>query len=283
MKKNNILLSTGTILWMNVKQAIFLAKETGFDGIELVPSRQIIKGIKHILNQTHLGREKTHISYFKHIKGVHHSWRLDIGHDLEYGLPFLLIPFFTIIRFFFFPKVKESRAYISTLSKTLNMPVTVHKISPTWVLNDNGKEFEGGVLYELIGNYSKSKESLKSWLEDNKHNIVVDTRDDQSVIWGRRHGFYDWKELWQWIGLSKIKNIQLTLIGKKGLTSIFNRSHSLAEEQLLWLHEHKWKGTVTAEANPLAIFLLCRGNIKNGLTEIASFIRKTLIEGKKWS
>lgn len=280
MTRNEILLSGGSVPWLGLQQTIHLAKSTGFDGIELVPTRKITSELMLIVKKD---KNIIHsLPELKYVKGLHQSWRLDIGNDKKYGLPLLVIPLFLTIRLLFFPEIKYSRRCIGFLSKTLNIPVTVHGISRKWTLDEKNKEFAGEILYELIGDYAENPDKIKKWLKEKNHYVVVDTRDDQSLKWARKYGLNDWRTLWTWIGLEKIKSIQLTLIGPKGLSRILNKQYSLAEEQFLWLHAQDWKGSVTVEVNPLTLFLLYKGRLKKGLQEIALFIRKTLNEGKKW-
>lgn len=281
MHRSIVILSTGSIPWMGIKQIVQFAREAGYGGIELVPTRKITSETMHILKSGQNIIQS--LPELKYVKGLHQSWRLDIGNDREYGLPLFTTPFFLTLRLIFFPKINQSKGCIGFLSKALHIPVIVHGISTQWILNENNKEFEGGILYELIGGYAENPDKIKKWLKEKNHYIVVDTRDDQSLAWARKHGFNDWRELWRWVGLEKIKNVQLTLIGSKGLNRILGKQASLAEEQFLWLHAQNWKGTVTVEVNPLTLFLLCKGNMKKGFKEIASFVRKTLNEGKSWS
>lgn len=273
MERNNILLSSGSLPWLGIKDIIKVSKMANFDGIELVPTRKIISEFSlHNISSSEL----------KKIKSIHQSWRLDIDHDKEYGIRFPITLFFTALRFLFFPKINESNKLINSLSKNLNIPVTVHGLSDKWTKDNQGKEFLGGISYEIMDTSTNTNE-LKDWMRNTNHSIVVDSRDDQSLIWAKKYGFADWKELWKWLGLKKIKNIQLTLIGPKGLKKIINRKSSLAEEQLLWLNNQKWKESVTIEVNPIILFLLYKGNIKKGLEEICLFAKQTLIRGRKWS
>lgn len=269
MYKNNILLSTGSVLWMDIKHVIPLAKEAGFDGIELVPTKIITN-------------EKRNLSNLGFIKGIHHNWRLDIGQDNKYGINKLTSVIFILIRLIFFPSVYKSRTFLQYLSKTINCPVTVHHISSQWTRDNNQKEFKGGVLYEIM-NTTITPKILKEWLSHPNHYIVVDTRDDQSLLWAKKYGFKKWKELWKWIGLRKIKGVQLTLIGTSALKQILYHRKSLPEEQFLWLNKKKWKGSVTVEINPLSLFMASKGRIKNGLGTLSSFVNHTLNDGKQWS
>lgn len=269
MYKNNILLSTGTVLWMTIKQAIPLAIETGFDGIEVVPTKIIIN-------------EKINPSNLGFIKGIHHNWRLDIGQDSKYGINKLTSLVFILIRFIFFPKIEESNRIIGSLSENLNLPVTVHNLSNKWTHDNQNKEFLGGILYEIM-NTSTTPSELKTWMKKINHNIVIDSRDDQSLIWAKKNEFTTWQEFWKWIGIKKIKNLQLTLIGIKGIRNILRHEKSLAEEQLLWLNEQKWMGYVTVEINPLILLFLSKCDMKKGFKTIGQFVKQTLIDGKRWS
>ncbi|MBI2028535.1 MAG: hypothetical protein HYT07_02890 [Candidatus Levybacteria bacterium] len=278
MNKCNIYLSGGSIPWLNTKQSIKLAKETGLDGIELVPFKRITSELLKSYRQNAF-RNDVEMSY---VKNVHQSWRLDVGHDEEYGIGFISSLFFIMLRFLLFPKVRESNNLIELLTQNLNIPVTVHDISDNWTKDNQGKEFPGGILYEIIGT-SINPKKLKIWMKDETHNVVVDCRDDQSLRWAKNYGFNSWQKFWNWIGVKKIKCIQLTFIGINGLKKITKHENSLAEEQLLWLNKKKWKGSVTIEVNPVTLFILYRGNIKKGLMEIYLFVKQTLLEGRKWS
>ena len=191
------------------------------------------------------------------IGNIHQSWRLDMGMDKSYGIQFPINIFFAILRFVFFPKVKQSNDLIELLSDNLNLPVTVHDLSDKWTRDNNNKEFSGGISYEIIG-ASTDPEKLKQWMKNPKHNIVIDSRDDQSLLWARKYGFDSWQKFWTWIGIDKIKSYQLTFIGYNGLRKIFMHQRSLPEEQLLWLNESNWNGKVVVEINPLIILILCK-------------------------
>ncbi|MEK7518142.1 MAG: hypothetical protein AAB583_06390 [Patescibacteria group bacterium] len=269
MYKNSILLSLGTILWTNVKQAISLAKETGFDGLEILPTRIILN-------------EKLNASDLSFVKGIHHNWRLDIGQDKKYGINILTSLAFILIRLIFFPSVSKSRTFLLYLSKTINCPVTVHDISSRWTKDNSQKEFKGGIMCEILDT-TLTPQTLKDWLNQASHFIVIDTRDDQSLLWAKKYGFNDWKEFWIWIGLKKIKSIQLTLIGTSGINKILKHQKTLAEEQLIWMNEQKWKGSITVEVNPISLLTSNKGRLKAGLKIISAFARQTLIHGKKWS
>ncbi|OGH23375.1 MAG: hypothetical protein A2698_01940 [Candidatus Levybacteria bacterium RIFCSPHIGHO2_01_FULL_42_15] len=275
MQKNKILLSTGSILWMNVKDAIAFAHDTGFDGIELVPTKKVVTDF--------LNQPLDSLSYITSIKSLHQNWRFDAGLDKEYGINLMPSLLALTIRLIFFPKVTISEKYLSNISKFLNIPVVVHSINQKWTRDKDGKEFAGGILYEIFNIKNQNKATIKKWLYDKKHNVVVDTRDDQSLVWAKNQGFKDWTDFWNWIGLKKIGNVQLTLIGTKGIKKILNHKKSLAETQLLWLRKHKWKGSVTVEVNPLTLCVLNKGNLKTGLKTIASFVQQTLGERKNWS
>lgn len=269
MRKNNIILSTGTVPWMGFKHVINFAKEIGFDGLEIVPTRTIIN-------------EKTDLINLEFIKGIHQNWRLDIGQDNKYGINIFTSLIFILIRLIFFPSVFKSRTYLQYLSKTINCPVTVHNISSQWTKGNNQKEFKGGVLYEIM-NTSITPKTLREWLNHPNHYIVADTRDDQSLLWAKKYEYKDWKQLWTWIGIEKIKVIQLTLIGTSAIKKILTHKKTLAEEQLLWMNEQKWNGNVTVEVNPISILLSNKFRLKEGLRTITLFIRQTLMHAKKWS
>lgn len=269
MQKNNILLSLGTFHWMKIEKAIQIASETGFDGLEILPTRVAIG-------------EKLNPLHFNKIKSIHQNWRLDIGSDKQYGINKLSSLFFLILRIIFFPNSHSSSMFLQKISHKLHIPLTVHDISPKWTNGENQKEFEGGINYEIFDSIM-TPDALKLWLMNKKHFIEIDTRDDQSIIWAKKHGFKDWKEFWKWIGLKKINGIQLTLIGRKGIKAILAHKKSLPEEQLLWLHKQNWKGNVTVEINPLSLLFSNKFDIKGGLKTIFNFADQTLRLGKNWS
>lgn len=269
MKKNDILLSLGTLPWMGTKKAADFARKAGYDGLEFLPTRKS-------------ANEKLTSFDLKFIKGIHQNWRLDIGLDKSYGIKFPISILFTILRFILFPKIEKSNEAIKLLSENLNLPIIVHNLSKKWTNDNDYKEFSGGILYEIIGT-SINPSELKIWTQKENHNIVLDSRNDQSLLWGKKYGFNTWQKLWKWLGIKKIKGYQLTFIGLQGLRKIFKHEKSLAEEQLLWLHKNKWQGHATVEVNPLILIVLCNGNIKKGFGIISQFVRQTLNEGKKWS
>jgi len=277
MNKNKILLSTGSLIWFGLQKAMLYAGKTGFDGLEVVPSKNIVLEIKKI-DYSFLENNYN----LNMIGNVHQSWRLDMGMDKSYGIQFPTNIFFAILRFVFFPKVQQSNDLIKFLSDNLNVPVTVHDLSNKWTEDNNNKEFSGGISYEIIGN-AINPEKLKQWMKNPKHNIVTDSRDDQSLLWARKYGFDSWQKFWIWIGVDKIESYQLTFIGYNGLRKIFRHQKSLPEEQLLWLYQNNWRGKVVVEVNPLIALILCKGNLKKGFKIINQFVRQTLFEGRRWS
>lgn len=272
MKKNKIILSSGSIPWYGLREILNYIKKIDYDGIEIVPTKKIISDIKH----------KVKIEKTKYIQSIHQNWRLDMKHDKEYGIGFPTSLFFQLIRLKFFPKIRESNVYIEVLSKNLNIPVTVHSLSSEWTKDNQNKEFLGGIQYEIIGTSLKPK-NLNTWMRNKNHNIVLDLRDDQSLMWASKYGLGKWKKFWSWIGFKKIKSLQLTFMGMHGFKKIINHKRSLPEEQLLWLHEKAWKGHIIVEANPLILLILNLGNMKKGFVTIREFINCTLIKGKKWA
>ncbi|MCL5432981.1 MAG: hypothetical protein M1524_02600 [Patescibacteria group bacterium] len=269
---HEILLSLGSFPWLGLKKSILLIKRINYDGLEILPTRKITQEVK---KEQKIGKE------LLLIKGIHQSWRLDNGLDAEYRISIFTSFFYRLLRYVFFPSISDSNETIAILSKRLNVPLTIHDISETWTLefkNINQTRYN----YEIFNNSLKPS-AIKTWLELSGNNIAIDTRDDQSLIWAKQNGFKNWKEFWKWLGLKKIKNIQLTLIGRKGISDIFLHKHSVTEEQLLWLNKNNWKGSVTVEANPLNLFILSKGNVHRGLILIGKFIRSTLDEGRKWS
>lgn len=273
MNKSRIIISSGCLPFLKIESFIRLANQTGYDGIEYLPTRLSISEIKNAIALKKI--------FLKNIKCIHQNWRLDLGKDKTYDIKFPTNIFFTLLRFFFYPNVEETNNIISSLSNNLHLSVTVHDLSSEWTKNNN-QEYLGGISYEMIRSAINLKR-LKIWMNNPKHNFVIDSRDDQSTLWAKRQGFKTWKIFWRWITLDKIKSYQLTFIGFNGLKKILKHEPSLPEKQLLWLHKNNWNGEVVAEVNPLVVLFLCRGNFKNGLEIINQFARQTLIEGKKWS
>lgn len=281
MSKNEIILSGGIIPWLGIKQSLDYALDAGYDGLEVLPTRKVIRELTDVIKK--YGEDKW-VNYFSNlslIKGIHQNWRLDIGLDKEYKINLFWSLFFTVIRILLFPGIDKSKKIIEIVSKKLNLPVTVHEISNEWTHDDN--EFSGGIFFEIISAKKRSPEEIKKWLAKKQHKIVVDTRDDQSLLWAKNNRFKDWKSFWEWLGLRNIGGIQLTLIGVNGLKKILNHSYSTSEEQLLWLHKQKWHGIITVEVNPLILFITTRGRVKKGLRTIANFVRQTIVNGNNWS
>ena len=281
MSKNEIILSGGSIPWLGIKQSLDYAIDTGYDGLEILPTRTVIKDLENVIELYGKDEWINSFSNLHSIKGIHQNWRLDIGLDKEYKIHFLSSLFYTILRILLFPSIDKSKKTIEIVSKKLNLPVTVHEISNEWTHDDN--EFSGGIFYEIISAKRTNPVEIKKWLRKKQHRVVVDTRDDQSLLWAKNHGFKNWKAFWEWIGLQNIGGIQLTLIGASGLKNILNHTLSTAEEQFQWLYKQKWYGTVTVEVNPLMLFFVSRGRMKQGLQTIATFVRQTLGDGKNWS
>lgn len=281
MSKYEVILSGGSIPWLGIKQALSYSANTGYDGLEILPTRKVTKEIESAIKIYGDDEWANCFSNLNLIKGVHQNWRLDIGLDKEYKINFLWSLFFTVIRILLFPGIDKSKKIIGIISKKLKSPVTVHDISNEWTHNDG--EFSGGIFYEIISVQRRNPSEIKKWLAEKQHKIVVDTRDDQSLLWAEKYGFRDWKSFWQWIGLQNIGGIQLTLIGASGLKKILNHTFSIAEEQFLWLHKQEWYGKVIVEVNPLMLFLESRGRVKQGLQTIATFVRQTVEDGKNWS
>jgi len=273
MDKSTILLSAGVVPWLNLTQSLNFVKKIGFDGLEFLPARRSVAEIEKSIKIYGKNNWTKHIVNIKLIKSMHQSWRL----DSESGI------FFGALRLAFFPSVSASTETLRIVSSALSCPLTVHDLSPLWVCDTSNKALSKEIFYEIFGVDSRSPKEIKEWLKNKKHKIVVDTRDDQSLLWAKKHGFYDWRDFWNWVGIENIGNVQVTLIGIDGMKKILNHSLTLAEEQLLWLHKKRWIGSVTVEANPLMLILLKRGDMKKGLRDIAYFVRTTLENGQKWS
>jgi len=267
MIKHEILLSGGSFPWLKIDQYSKLIKQINYNGIEILPTRKINKKTKRLLTEKNLS----------FIHSIHQNWRLDNKMSNHHRVSGFSDTFLRIIRYIFFPQIKDSNYLIDTLISKKNIPLTVHDISDEWIINSKNE-----IHLEIFANNIK-KENLKKWLKSDNHFVAMDTRDDQSIVWAEKNGFNGWKDFWNWIGLKKIKNIQLTLIGTRGLESIFLHNKSIAEDQFIWLHNKKWTGSVTVEVNPISLFILSKGNIKKGLRIISEFIRITLDKGQKWS
>jgi len=268
---SKILLSTGIFPWMTYSKIIRIAASFGLDGVELVPTRAVMDEFSK--------QKITHLM----IKGLHQSWRLDIGHDKSYGISKKTSVFYTVLRLLFFPTAARSTSFLASVSKLLSLPVTVHDITAFWTKDKDGIEFAGGLLYEIFGPKAHKPAVLKSWLKNKHHGVIFDTRDDQSLLYAKHHGFSNWRVFWEWVGLENVKNIQVTLIGRQGIRNILSHQKTLIEEQLLWLHLQKWKGTVTLEINPFSVLIESRGKMKQPMRKIVEFVRTTIDEGKTWS
>lgn len=279
--KNEILLSTGSLPWMGIKRITQLVQELGYEGIEILPTRNIATTIQKKVKHHGIKKLRETIPELQFIKSIHQTWRLDIGKDKKYGIGFSQAMAYNLLRLAFFPNKKEATLCIKNILSVTQCPVIVHDITDEWTHDNQKQEFAHGIFYEIIG--SKNPKDIQDWLTKKKHHIVIDTRDDQSLIWAKTNGFSHWKTFWTWLGITHIGGLQLTLIGKTGMNKIFQHQPSLAEDQLLWLQKQKWKGSVTVEVNPLSLFFATRGNIKKGLKEIRLFVHTTLREGKKWS
>lgn len=268
MKTHAIYLSLGVIPWLGMKEVLQFAKECGFDGIDILPTRIVTKELEDQFDYS--------MDQFRGVATAHQSWRLDRGQDKKYGIDFMTGIFYSMLRYVFFPSLEKSGKTLTQISNRCNLPVTVHNISHPWVNDEYGNEFSGGINLEILDAKTITKSQLKNWLKAKNHAMVVDTRDDQSLRWATSHGFKNYKDFWTWIGLTKIHSVQLTLIGAKGMREIFDHEESLAQKELAWLYQMKWKGSVIVEVNPFTLLLQSRGNIKKGLKEIVLFIKTTL-------
>ncbi len=274
MSKTKIILSGGSIPWLGISKAIDYALETGFDGLEVLPTRIIVDEIENSIELKGRDRWFESFSSIDLIGSVHQSWRLDIGLDKEYKINIVESLLFTILRLLFFPQQSRSKKIVRIISDKLNIPVIVHDISNKWT--HDGTEFSGGIFYEIIGARIRKPEEIKEWLKKIKHKIVLDTRDDQSLLWAKENNFKDWRSFWKWIGVKNIGGIQVTLIGGRGIKGILTGKQHYLKEYILWLREHSWKGTITVEVNPLMLFILKKGKFKQGLQEISGFIKGSL-------
>ena len=64
MSKYKIILSGGTVPWMNLKQTLKLVGEVGYDGLEILPTRRVISDFKNLVELNPLA-----------VQSVHQSWR----------------------------------------------------------------------------------------------------------------------------------------------------------------------------------------------------------------
>lgn len=271
-----ILLSGGSFPWFGILKNLKFIKKIGYDGLELLPTRRVVWKVNGIVKKHDIKDLQKNIGDLNYIKAVHQNWRLDNKKDNQYGISFFPSLIFRVIRYVFFPQIKDSNRIINFFVSKINVPITVHDLSCEWVRNPKNK------IHLEIFNSNMKKEELKTWLKFENHSIAIDTRDDQSLLWAKNNGFKDWKEFWNWIGLENIENIQLTLIGTRGLKNIFDHKNSIAEEQFIWLNGNNWKGSVVIEVNPISL-LLNKVTFKKGLKIIKQFVETTLDKGQKWS
>ena len=265
MSKYKIILSGGTVPWMNLKQTLKLVGEVGYDGLEILPTRRVISDFKNLVELNPLA-----------VQSVHQSWRLDNPLDKEYGISFLKSLLFKGIGYIFFPSIGKSNNVMNLLISKKKLPLVVHDVSPRWTGNS-----ENEIQLEIFKNIIK-KNKFKDWLKIDNHAVVIDTRDDQSLEWAKNNGFKKWKEFWKWIGLEKIKSVQLTFIGTGGIKKVLKHKYILAQDQLIFLHQNKWIGSVVIEVNPISL-LLNGTSIKKGLKIIKQFVETTLGKGQEWS
>lgn len=280
MSNFKIILSGGSIPWLGIKESLSYSKNTGYDGLEVLPTRKVVSDIENAIRLFGKDRWTKYFKNLDNIYSIHQNWRLDITLDKQYKINLLWSLFFTITRILLFPNINKSKRIIEIISEKFNLPVTVHDISSKWTNCE--REFSGGILYEIIGTKRKPEE-IKIWLREKQHKIVLDTRDDQSYLWAKKYGFKNWKSFWEWLGLKNIGGFQLTLIGASGLKRILTHKLSVAEEQFIWLHKHNWQGIITVEVNTLMLFILTRGRVKEGLRTIADFVKQTIGEGRSWT
>lgn len=274
MGRIKIILSAGSIPWLGVNQAIEFSERIGYDGLEILPTRLIVSEMNHAIKLN--GEDKWVDSFInlKSIKSIHQNWRFDIGLDKKYGIGFLWSVFFNVVRYLLFPAIDKSQEILEIISRKLQIPIVVHDISKRWT--DYNREFSGGILYEIIGKDIRKPREIEEWLKGRKHKVVLDTRDDQSLLWAKANKLNNWKYFWQWVRVENIGGIQVTLIGRKGIEKILHKKDDLLKEYLLWLCKNNWVGTITIEVNPLMLFILKKGKFKQGLREIADFIREII-------
>jgi hypothetical protein len=280
MGNREILLSAGTLPLFGLERASNYAQGVEFDGLEVLPLRQIVRQVKKAIRK--YGSDwPNYLPGLTNTQSLHQSWRLDSMLESEHDLNPSIKN--RSIRLLFFPGIDDSREVMAILSENRQAPVVIHDISSAWTKDSHGQDFAGGLLLEISSHQTRKPEEIRNWLEENNHYMVVDTRDDQSIVWANKHEFKSWQEYWFWLGLEKIRSVQLTLIGPEGMNKIINHQETLAEQQLLWLNRQNWQGPITVEINPLNLLTATRGRFGRGLLEISAFVRRTLNEGKTWS
>ena len=102
VQRHKIFLSQGTVLWMGIKNSIKLAKDCGFDGIEILPTRAVASEQNEIKDLIKLHS----------VESAHQSWRLDIGLDKKFGIDLISSFFFVILRYIFFPIPGPQRHFL---------------------------------------------------------------------------------------------------------------------------------------------------------------------------
>ncbi len=266
MLYHKVLLSGGSFPWFGINQYFKFIKEIGYDGLEILPTRRVVSSMN---NSTVLKNPLA-------VHSIHQSWRLDNPLDKKYGISFLTSFLLKGIGYIFFPPVEKSNHVIDLLILKNKIPIVVHDISSEWTMNSKNE-----IQLEIFKNIIK-KGKLKDWLKIDNHAVVIDTRDDQSLAWAKKNGFEDWKEFWKWIGLEKIKSVQLTFIGTGGIRKILKHNYILAQDQLIFLYQNNWSGSVVIEVNPISL-LLNGVSIKKGFEVIKQFVETTLGKGQEWS
>lgn len=142
MLKHAICLSGGAIPWLGIRNIIKFAKECGFDGIELLPTRIVTKEFSNNCNLP--------IKDVSNIKSLHQNWRLDIGRDKKYRINFMASIFYTVLRYIFFPKPKDSQKILTLIANKLRVTTTIHEISDEWINNNEKKSIREELILKLL-------------------------------------------------------------------------------------------------------------------------------------
>ncbi|MBN1263784.1 MAG: hypothetical protein JW991_05545 [Candidatus Pacebacteria bacterium] len=278
---HEIRLSTGSFPGGNLEQAAAYIKKIDYDGLELVPLKPITRQIKEAI-AAHGQDWADYLPGLERVRSVHHSWKLD--NDLERSHGVKPSPLNHILRMILFPPIHDSSEAVAAIAQARHVPVIIHDISSQWTQDIGGQEFTGGLGLEISSHLTRSVDEVQAWLERKQHHLVADTRDDQAIVWAQKKSCVaDWQKLWNFFGLEKIRNIQLTLIGKQGMRKILAGQETLAEKQFLWLHHQNWQGSITVEVNPLTLYTTTRGYLASGLNIFSQFIHTTLDQGQNWS
>ena len=104
MIKYKIILSGGSMPWMNLKQSLKLVEEIGYGGVGILPTRRVAFDIKNSVELNLLA-----------VHSIHQSWRLDNSLNKKYGISFLNSLLLKGIGYIFFPSIGKSNSVINLL------------------------------------------------------------------------------------------------------------------------------------------------------------------------